>query len=673
MVLAAALGAVLAGWSAGLVPAGAEQASQPSARVAGWLDAGRLHTCAVVPPAQLRCWGLGLDGALGHGDTATIGDDEPPAAAGPVDVGAGRAVEAVSTGAAHTCALLDRGAVRCWGFGGDGRLGYASTSTIGDDEPPAAAGPVDLGVGRGARAISAGMAHTCAVLDDGAVRCWGFNSDGRLGYGRTDLIGDNEPPGSVGPVRLGAGRTALAIASGGAHTCAVLDDGAVRCWGRGDDGQLGYGSVGNVGDDETPDLIGPVDLGAGRRAVAIAAGDRHTCAVLDDGTVRCWGLGAAGRLGYANVQSIGDTETPAAAGPVYLGLGRTARAITAGDDHTCALLDDGGVRCWGDGGYGRLGYASQAAIGDDETPAAAGPVDLGAGRTALAISAGGEHTCARLDDGSVRCWGRGVHGRLGSCSRESVGDDETPGSAGPVDLGIPGVPAAPCVLAVPAPPAPPGPPAPLAPPPPTAAAALRAAKLSLARARILRRDRILDVFAPITSLASGRVRVRLRAAGMTRSFGVQLREGAGRIRLRRRIAAAQAQLATGILTLSYGGDADTRPQTVRLRAAARSAELRVRRPAISGGRLRAVGTVSRRARGVVRVQLQVVVGDDTRTHELRAPIRDGRWSLSERLAPAVRDAIARRSGTVHSYTLFTGDMRAGIRGEMRSFEVLGPR
>ena len=679
-LLAIALGAMLAAVSIGLGSAAAEQASQPSAAVAGWLDAGRYHTCAVVPPAKLRCWGLGVDGALGHGDTATIGDDEPPAAAGPVDVGPGRSVEAVSAGTAHTCALLDRGAVRCWGFGGDGRLGYANTLTIGDDEPPAAAGPVDLGEARSAKAVSAGLAHTCAVLDDGTVRCWGFNFDGRLGYGRTDLIGDDEPPGSVGPVRLGSDRTAVAITSGGSHTCALLDDGNVRCWGSGVQGQLGYGSVGNVGDDETPDLIGPVNLGAGRTAVAIAAGDFHTCAVLDNGTVRCWGYGGDGRLGYASVDSVGDTETPGSVGPVDLGPGRTAQAITAADNHTCALLDDGSVRCWGYGQYGQLGYGNRSSIGDDEPPGSVGPVDLGPGRTAVAVTAGGEHTCARLDDDSMRCWGRGVYSELGYCSQDNIGDDETPASAGPVDLGIAGVPAADCTVVVPPlaspPPAPaPAPAAPVAAlaVPPVPSAGPFTAKLSLTRARIVRRDRMLDVFAPITSLASGWVGVQLHAAGLIYSFRAQLNEGDGRIRFRKRIPKAQAHLATGILTLTYRGDADTRPQTVRLRAASRRADLRLKRPAIANGRLRASGTVSRRARGVVRVKIEYVVAGKTHTREFKAPIANGRWSLNQRLSQGVREAIAKRTGTVHSYTLFTGYMPRRIRGEMRSLQVLGAR
>ena len=651
--------------------AAAEQASQPSSPAAGQLDVSggtsdtSGHSCAVGAASGLRCWGFGGNGRLGYASTSTIGDDETPGSAGPVGLGAGRSAVAISAGAFHTCALVDDGSVRCWGFGADGRLGYADTASIGDDETPGSAGPVDLGAGRTAVAISAGGGHTCAVLDDGSVRCWGFGGDGRLGYGNRQAIGDDETPASAGPVDLGAGRSARAISAGRDHTCAILDDGSALCWGLGNDGRLGYGNTAAVGDNETPGAAGPVDLGAGRSATAISAGFGHTCALLDDDSVRCWGYGANGRLGYAGTTNIGDAETPRAAGPVDLGAGRSASAVSAGDAHSCALLDGGGIRCWGVADHGRLGYANLTDIGDDEPPGAAGPVDLGAARSAVAVSAGGRHTCVRLDDGNVRCWGSGFAGRLGYCNELDIGDDETPGSVGPVNVTSAVV----CAAAAPAPP-----PAPTAPVPvPAAAAAPLTAKLALARARIYRRERVLDVLAPITSLASGSARVRLHAAGLIYSFSARINEGDGRIRFRKRIPRAQAQLGTGILTITYRGDADTRPQTVRLRAASQRADLRLSRPTISVGRLRAAGTVSKRARGVVRVQIQYVTAGETHTREFKARIADGRWSLNEQLSQTVRTAIAQRTGTVHSYTLFTGYLQARMRGEMRSFQVLPPR
>ena len=148
----------------------------------------------------------------------------------------GAAAAQLDAGRNHSCAVLTTGGVRCWGFGGEGELGYGTPATVGDDETPGSAGPVFLGPGRTAASISAGNFHTCAELDDGNVRCWGFGRTAQLGNRRVDNIGDNESPGSVPVVNLGAGRSATAISAGGYHTCAILDDGTVRCWGYGQSG-----------------------------------------------------------------------------------------------------------------------------------------------------------------------------------------------------------------------------------------------------------------------------------------------------------------------------------------------------------------------------------------------------------------------------------------------------
>jgi len=443
MVLLSAVGIAL--------PTGApaEQASQPSSPASGQLDVATYHSCAVLVSADVRCWGFNGDGQLGYGNRNTIGDDETPGSVGPLSPVPGRTVTAIATGDFHTCALLDDGSVRCWGYAFDGQLGYGNRDSIGDDEAPGSVGPVDLdpgpGVGR-AVAISAGGRHTCAVLDNGDVRCWGLAANGQLGYGNAPTgtrpvnIGDTEKPAMVEPVNLGGGK-AIAVSAGGEHTCAILVGGSVRCWGNGQNGRLGYGNTTMIGDDETPGSVAPVSLGQG--ATAISAGDFHTCAVLNDRSVRCWGNATDGELGYVNTTWIGDDEFPSSVGPVDLdpgpGSGR-ALAISAGRSHTCAVLEDRNVRCWGLGVYGRLGYGNTKSIGDNEAPGSVGPVDLGAGHTALAVAAGQAHTCARLDDGNVRCWGFADSGLLGYCNKNRIGDDETPGSVGPVALEIPGPP-----------------------------------------------------------------------------------------------------------------------------------------------------------------------------------------------------------------------------------------
>ena len=431
LLVAGVLSAVAVSMS---VPASA-QAEQGSSRhplMSGRIDSGVAHSCAILPNGSLRCWGTSSHGQLGYGNTESIGDNETPASAGPVDLGAGRTAVATASGSFHSCALLDNGTVRCWGQGNLGQLGYGNTNDVGDNETPGSAGPVELGSGRTAVEMSAGEAYSCALLDNGTIRCWGFGTYGELGYGNKNDIGDDESPGSVGPVDLGAGRTAVTLSSGGGDTCAILDNGRMLCWGYGPSGGLGYGSTEHIGDNETPGSVGTLELGAGRTALAVSTAGNHTCVILDTGAVKCWGKGTEGQLGYGNTSDALNAST---VGTVDLGAGRTAVAISTGINHTCALLDNGTVRCWGDGIYGQLGYGNMSDVGDNETPGSVGPVDLGAGRTAVALSSGQYFTCALLDNGTVRCWGEGYVGRLGYGNEERIGNDETPASAGPVDLG----------------------------------------------------------------------------------------------------------------------------------------------------------------------------------------------------------------------------------------------
>ncbi|MGD9695735.1 MAG: hypothetical protein AB7V42_08755 [Thermoleophilia bacterium] len=349
-----------------------------------------------------------------------------PRASGESASSSTRAAQAglIDAGEQHTCAILGDRTLRCWGMGLSGRLGYGDGSDV---LSPASAGPVNLG-GRGALAVAAGDFHTCAILDDGTVHCWGYGPNGRLGYGAGDA---NVYSAAAAPALDLGGRRATAITAGASHTCAILDDGSVRCWGNGNDGRLGYGNTRTIGDDETTAGLPAVDLG-GHRAVAISAGEWDTCAILDDGTVRCWGFNGNGQLGYGTTASIGDDETPNQAGPVP--LPRPARAIAAGTAHTCAVLDDGTVRCWGYGADGRLGYGNLA---DIPNAASAPPVSLG--RPAVGVSASEAHTCAVLDDGAVRCWGYGGNGRLGYGNTALVGDDEVPTAVAPVNVGGPAV------------------------------------------------------------------------------------------------------------------------------------------------------------------------------------------------------------------------------------------
>jgi cysteine-rich repeat protein len=416
------------------------------------LTAGEAMVCALLYDGNLKCWGGNATGQLGLGDPNDRGDmlNEMGHHLPGVDLGPSETVVQVSAGGNHTCALLSGGKVKCWGLGTAGRLGLGNEGTrgiipgqMGDDLPF-----VDLGPGRVAAHLAAGPLHTCVILSDGNVKCWGHNGNGGLGLGDNMARGDgaSEMGDNLPLVNFGTGKTAIAIAVGWGQTCVILNDHSVRCWGANGYGSLGLGDVLNRGDQggQMGDALPPVDLGFGKTAVAISAGS-HTCAILNDGSVKCWGDNDWGQLGLGRTDRFGTSPGRMGDGlpAVDLGSGRTAVAISAGGYHTCAILDDGSVKCWGLNGSGQLGLGDVGEMnnrGDDpgEMGDALPPVDLGAGKTAVAIVASDTvannvaevkgHTCALLNDGSVKCWGANASGQLGL--GDTLPRGEEPGQMG---------------------------------------------------------------------------------------------------------------------------------------------------------------------------------------------------------------------------------------------------
>lgn len=282
------------------------------------LSLGGVHACALTDSpfaGSVYCWGMAGTasmggGRLGYGNLENIGRTNTPASVGPVALPTDVDARMVVAGAGHTCVLDAEGDVWCWGDGVNGVLGTMSPDAIGDDEPASAANPVLLG--GVAVSISAGSQHTCALLEGGAVRCWGLADLGRLGLG-LDLgaVGDDEAPSEF-TVELG--EPAVAVSAGRAHSCAILQSGALRCWGDGARGKLGLGDDATIGDDEAPVAVDPVvvDTGADVEVIAVDAGGDHTCVVLGHGGVRCWGRGDRGQLGYGNTDDVGVRQVPAA-------------------------------------------------------------------------------------------------------------------------------------------------------------------------------------------------------------------------------------------------------------------------------------------------------------------------------------------------------------------------
>jgi alpha-tubulin suppressor-like RCC1 family protein len=371
----------------------------------------------------VKCWGGNSSGSLGVGDQEDRGDQpgEMGSALPAVNLGSGHV--ALSLASRHGgCAILDGNLLKCWGLGSYGQLGLGDQNSRGDgpgemgNDLPA----VDLGTGVYPLAV-ARRDHACALLTAGKVKCWGTNRYGQLGQGDTDDRGDE--PGEMGDdlpsVDLGTYRHATALTIGGDHSCALLDDSSLKCWGSNVAGGIGAGVLGNLGDepDEMGDALPTVDLGTGRHAVSVAGGDYHTCAILDDGTLKCWGNNEFGQLGLGDTEARGDdaNEMGENLPAVDLGPGRRAIAVVGGSLHTCAILDDETVKCWGWNQFGQLGLGDTNPHGDEpgEMGADLPVVELGTGVRVRQLSLLDDVGCAVLAGGAVKCWGYNGVGALG--------------------------------------------------------------------------------------------------------------------------------------------------------------------------------------------------------------------------------------------------------------------
>ena len=426
------------GDSAGEIGNGAQQSDpieRPTAVVgiatATQVVTGGRHTCALLADGTVECWGSGSDGQLGNGDMK----DSPV----PVAVTGITAATQISADGDHSCALLADGTVSCWGHSSrlDPITGHVSDTAV----------PFHVAGVANATQITAGSSHDCALLRNASVLCWGFGESGQLGNGQKPVysgpvevvLGDavaqvsadgghtcalltddtvscwgtetlaGVPEGvSATPVPVPGIATALRLSTGNVHACAVLREGAIDCWGNDSVGQLGNGS---------PDVS--IDFGAGTtyastarvvnlpRVGQVTAGVAQLCAVIDTGGADCWGFNDQRALGQPS--ALDSTLVPLAVpAPASNGATQISAGISAfsHEDHTCARLGDGTVACWGANDSGQLGNGTM-------TPSA-GPALVGGIATAVQVAAGGRHSCAVLQNGTVDCWGANASGQLGN-------------------------------------------------------------------------------------------------------------------------------------------------------------------------------------------------------------------------------------------------------------------
>jgi alpha-tubulin suppressor-like RCC1 family protein len=397
------------------------------------IAAGGSHTCALTGGNGVKCWGSNSNGQLGDSTTT---DRSIPV---PV-VGLSKGVLAITAGESHTCAVRYGVGVKCWGYNYHGQLGDGTTTDrntpvdvvgLSSGEMAIAAGfdytcavtavggvkcwgaengltPADVvGLSSGVTTVAAGAYHTCALTTGGGIKCWGWNWTGQLGDGtRFDR--------SVPVVVVGLSSGVTVINAGSEHTCAVTAGGGVKCWGDNTYGQLGIDASGS--------WLTPVAVaGLSDIVTTISAGSLHTCALTSGGGVMCWGDNVSGQLGDGtNIMQPTPVDV--------VGLSSGVTAITAGGiyakylyywGHTCALTAGGGVKCWGNNNFGQLG--------DGTTTERSTPVDVvGLSSGVMAIAAGGDHACALMAGGGVKCWGDNTYGQLG--------DGTTTNSLTPVDV-----------------------------------------------------------------------------------------------------------------------------------------------------------------------------------------------------------------------------------------------
>jgi len=345
------------------------------------VSAGGNHTCAITSDGGVQCWGSNSDGQLGNGTTTD--------SSSPVDVAAfPTLVTNISAGPRESCVVMSNGGARCWGDNVHGQLGDGTTtdrSTPVDVTGLSGGGAVQIATSGDNNFGDDDDEFTCVVMSGGVPECWGSDDFEQLG----NLL----PFTTSSPTPVAGLTGVVAVATGGREGCALTSGGAVSCWGG---GYLGNGTT-----DNSPVPVPVTGLSSGVTAISIGPGSGHNCVLTSGGGVECWGQNVFGEVG--NGTNAPDVLSPA---PVS-GLSSGVTAITTGGDHSCALTSGGAVKCWGSNSSGELG--------DGTTTGSHVPVQVsGLTSGVVAISAGGAHTCALLSDGTIRCWGDNSHGQLGN-------------------------------------------------------------------------------------------------------------------------------------------------------------------------------------------------------------------------------------------------------------------
>jgi alpha-tubulin suppressor-like RCC1 family protein len=288
-----------------------------------------------------------------------------------------------------------------WGLNSSGQLGNGS---LINRNVPVAVTQSGVLAGKTVVALASGDGHSLGLCSDGTLASWGLNSSGQLGNG--SFINRNVP-GVVLQSGALAGKTVVALAAGGSHSMALCSDGTLVTWGLNSSGQLGNGA--NLSRHVPVDITQSGVL-AGKTVVALAAGDDHSLALCSDGVLAAWGSNVEGKLGDGSNTS---SNVPVLVDQSGVFTGRIIVDFSAGGSHSLALCSDGTLAAWGRNISGQLGIGSTT---DRNVPTAVTRSGVLAGKTVVALAAGGAHSLALCSDGTLAAWGYGFHGQLGNMS-----------------------------------------------------------------------------------------------------------------------------------------------------------------------------------------------------------------------------------------------------------------
>ena len=296
----------------------------------------------------------------------------------------------IAAGTYNGCAILENQSMVCWGDNEYGQLGDGTTT--------GSAVPIYVNVAANETPVevTVGQVTACALMESGNIYCWGSGYYGKMGNG--EPWNDDYVNTEMRQVLLPEGQGGQTVSISGGHICTILDNGDVYCWGRGNQGQLGYGGTSNR------NIPAKVNLPGQRSAIAISTGTYMTCAITTDGMGYCWGENDEGQLGNGTTNSRRTTPVE-----VLFPSGYTPVSISAGDDFACALMDNRKVMCWGENNDGRLGQGPLAT--DDETTPVW--VSMENSETAHFLDIGTKSACMILDSGETKCWGTNEEGQIG--------------------------------------------------------------------------------------------------------------------------------------------------------------------------------------------------------------------------------------------------------------------